>query len=149
MTSSVLALTAVVVVGFVVYTLQQPAPRELAQRGAHPLRRLARDRGARRRLPRRSAAAAPCASRSSRRVDRMDLTNIPMEIVVKGAYSKGGIPLNVQGIANVKLPGHEPRLSTRSSASSAARAQEICAVAQRDAGGQRPRRARASSRPSR
>jgi flotillin len=45
------------------------------------------------------------------RLDRMDLTNIPVEIAVKGAYSKGGIPLNVQGVAHVKLPGDEPRLS--------------------------------------
>ena len=44
-------------------------------------------------------------------VDRMDLSNIPIEIVVKGAYSKGGIPLNIQGVAQVKLPGHEPRLA--------------------------------------
>jgi flotillin len=41
----------------------------------------------------------------------MDLSNIPMEIAVKGAFSKGGIPLNVQGIAHVKVPSHEPRLS--------------------------------------
>jgi flotillin len=34
-----------------------------------------------------------------------------MEIAVKGAFSKGGIPLNVQGIAHVKVPSHEPRLS--------------------------------------
>jgi flotillin len=45
------------------------------------------------------------------RVDRMDLSNIPMDVAVKGAYSKGGIPLNVQGIAHVKIPSHEPRLS--------------------------------------
>lgn len=45
------------------------------------------------------------------RVDRMDLSNIAVEILVKGAYSKGGIPLNVNGVAHVKLPGQEPRLS--------------------------------------
>ncbi|AKT39010.1 flotillin family protein [Chondromyces crocatus] len=44
-------------------------------------------------------------------VDRMDLSNIAVEIWVKGAYSKGGIPLNVNGVAHVKLPGEEPRLS--------------------------------------
>ena len=44
-------------------------------------------------------------------VDRMDLSNIQVEISVRGAYSKGGIPLNVQGVAHVKLPGEEPRLS--------------------------------------
>jgi len=41
----------------------------------------------------------------------MDLSNIPVEIVVRHAFSKGGIPLNVEGIAHVKLPGSEPRLS--------------------------------------
>ncbi|HEY0253741.1 MAG TPA: flotillin family protein, partial [Kofleriaceae bacterium] len=36
-------------------------------------------------------------------VDRMDLTNMMIELRVAGAYSKGGIPLNVQGVANVKI----------------------------------------------
>src|SRR5207248_7998004 len=39
------------------------------------------------------------------KVDSLDLSNIAIDIEVKGAYSKGGIPLNVHGIANVKLPG--------------------------------------------
>ena len=43
-------------------------------------------------------------------VDSVDLTNIAIDIEVKGAYSKGGIPLNVHGVANVKLPGEEPLL---------------------------------------
>src|SRR5258708_26250898 len=38
-------------------------------------------------------------------VDSLDLNNISIDIEVRGAYSKGGIPLNVHGIANVKLPG--------------------------------------------
>src|SRR5881397_730894 len=33
-------------------------------------------------------------------VDRMDLTNMVIELRVAGAYSRGGIPLNVQGVAN-------------------------------------------------
>ncbi|MCA9620064.1 MAG: flotillin family protein [Myxococcales bacterium] len=41
----------------------------------------------------------------------MDLSNIPVDIVVRHAFSKGGIPLNVEGVAHVKLPGSEPRLS--------------------------------------
>ena len=41
----------------------------------------------------------------------MDISNVPVEISVKGAYSKGGIPLNVQGVAQIKLPSEEPRLS--------------------------------------
>jgi flotillin len=43
-------------------------------------------------------------------VDRMDLTNMPIEVAVTGAYSKGGIPLNVHGIANVKIAGEQPVL---------------------------------------
>jgi flotillin len=41
-------------------------------------------------------------------VDRMDLTNMNIEITVKNAYSKGGIPLMVHGVANIKVPGEEP-----------------------------------------
>jgi flotillin len=44
-------------------------------------------------------------------VDSVDLTNIAIDIQVKGAYSKGGIPLNVHGVANIKLPGEEPLLN--------------------------------------
>jgi flotillin len=43
-------------------------------------------------------------------VDRMNLTNMPIEVQVKSAYSKGGIPLNVHGIANVKIAGEQPVL---------------------------------------
>ena len=35
------------------------------------------------------------------KVDRMDLTNMTVEVAVVGAYSKGGIPLAVQGVANL------------------------------------------------
>ncbi len=41
-------------------------------------------------------------------VDKMDLTNMIIEVAVKGAYCKGGIPLAVHGVANVKLPGEAP-----------------------------------------
>ncbi|MBW2258027.1 MAG: flotillin family protein, partial [Deltaproteobacteria bacterium] len=44
------------------------------------------------------------------RVDRIDLTNLVIDLAVTGAYSKGGIPLTVQGVANVKVAGHEPVL---------------------------------------
>lgn len=43
-------------------------------------------------------------------VDRMDLTNMTLELTVKNAYSRGGIPLMVQGIANIKIPGELPLL---------------------------------------
>lgn len=36
-------------------------------------------------------------------VTRMDLTTMPVPIEVKNAYSKGGIPLHIQAIANVKV----------------------------------------------
>jgi flotillin len=36
-------------------------------------------------------------------IARMDIRLIPIEIEVKGAYSRGGIPLFVQAIANVKI----------------------------------------------
>lgn len=45
------------------------------------------------------------------RVDTIDLTNMIIELNAQGAYSKGGVPLNVQGVANVKIAGHEPMLN--------------------------------------
>ena len=44
-------------------------------------------------------------------VDQMDLTNMIIEVTVRNAYSKGGIPLSVQGIANIKVPGEQPLLN--------------------------------------
>lgn len=44
-------------------------------------------------------------------VDKMDLTNMIVEVRVQNAYSKGGIPLMVQGVANIKIPGEEPLLN--------------------------------------
>ncbi len=44
-------------------------------------------------------------------VDEIDLTNMIIEVAVLNAYSKGGIPLAVQGVANVKVASHEPLLS--------------------------------------
>lgn len=44
-------------------------------------------------------------------VDRIDLSNMQVEVRVTGAYSKGGIPLAVQGVANVKVAGEEPLLN--------------------------------------
>src|SRR6185503_13173537 len=44
-------------------------------------------------------------------IDSVDLTNIAIDIEVRGAYSKGGIPLHVHGVANIKLPGEEPLLN--------------------------------------
>ncbi|MGE0000736.1 MAG: flotillin family protein [Fimbriimonadaceae bacterium] len=45
------------------------------------------------------------------RVDQLDLTNMIIELGASGAYAKGGVPLNVQGVANVKVAGYEPVLN--------------------------------------
>ncbi len=42
------------------------------------------------------------------KVDRLDLTNMVIDVRVEGAYSKGGIPLNVNAVANVKIASTEP-----------------------------------------
>jgi flotillin len=44
-------------------------------------------------------------------VDRMDLTNMVIDLRVQGAYSRGGIPLNVQGVANVKVSSKSIQLA--------------------------------------
>ncbi len=107
----VLFLTAAVVVGFVAYTLKNlllvssPSEALILSGGTHAIEGKTVGyraiRGGR-------AVRIPLLEQ----VDRIDLSNIPMDIAVKGAYSKGGIPLNVQGIAHVKIPSHEPRLSS-------------------------------------
>ena len=43
-------------------------------------------------------------------VDSLDLTNMNIDVSVSGAYSKGGIPLNVNAVANVKVAGDEPAI---------------------------------------
>jgi flotillin len=106
----VVLLTALVVVGFVFYTLKNlllvssPSEALILSGGQHPIE--GRTVGYRS-IRGGRVVRIPLLER----VDRMDLSNIPMDIAVKGAYSKGGIPLNVQGIAHVKIPSHEPRLS--------------------------------------
>lgn len=42
------------------------------------------------------------------RAARMSLESMPVELAVKNAYSKGGIPLIVAAIANVKIDSEEP-----------------------------------------
>lgn len=41
---------------------------------------------------------------------RMDLSNMIIELKVSNAYSKGGIPLAVEGVANIKIAGEEPAI---------------------------------------
>jgi flotillin len=42
------------------------------------------------------------------RVSRIPLRTIPIEVKVENAFSRGGIPLEVQGIANVKIASDPP-----------------------------------------
>jgi flotillin len=42
------------------------------------------------------------------KVSSIDLTMFTIDVVVQNAYSRGGIPLNVIGVANVKVAGDEP-----------------------------------------
>lgn len=44
------------------------------------------------------------------KVDRIDLTNMIIEVGVQNAYSLGGIPLTVNGVANVKVASHQPAI---------------------------------------
>jgi flotillin len=41
---------------------------------------------------------------------RMDLSNMIISLKVSNAYSKGGIPLTVEGVANIKIAGEEPAI---------------------------------------
>lgn len=43
-------------------------------------------------------------------MSRMSLNNIPIHLSVQGAYSRGGVPLDVVAVANIKLPSQEPLL---------------------------------------
>jgi flotillin len=43
-------------------------------------------------------------------VDQLDLTNMIVDLQVHNAYSKGGIPLTIVGVANLKIAGHQPGL---------------------------------------
>jgi flotillin len=45
------------------------------------------------------------------RVERLDLNMFTVMVNVEQAFTKGGIPLDIQGVANVKLPGEEPLLA--------------------------------------
>ncbi len=45
------------------------------------------------------------------RVERLDLSMFTVMVNVERAFTKGGIPLTIQGVANIKLPGEEPMLA--------------------------------------
>ncbi len=44
-------------------------------------------------------------------VERIQLNTIPLDLTVQNAYSKGGIPLTVRAIANVKVASNETELA--------------------------------------
>jgi flotillin len=44
------------------------------------------------------------------KADRMDLTSMPIDIAIQNAYSKGGIPLTVHAVANVKVSSDPSRV---------------------------------------
>jgi flotillin len=62
-------------------------------------------------------------------VTRIDLTMFTIDVVVQNAYSKGGIPLNVVGIANVKIAGDEPLLNNAAERFLGKNNQEIMRIA--------------------
>jgi flotillin len=62
-------------------------------------------------------------------VDRMNLTNMIIDLRVAGAYSKGGIPLNVQGVANVKVSSQTSQLANAIERFLGRSREEIMAVA--------------------
>lgn len=62
-------------------------------------------------------------------VDRMDLTNIPIEVGVQGAYSRGGIQLHVDAVANVKIAGEGEALANAIERFLGKTRDEICGIA--------------------
>ena len=104
------AITLFVAIGFIVYTLKNlvfvATPNQVLVLSGRN-RRVGNKTVGYRAIRGGRATRIPLLEQ----VHWMDLSNIPVEIEVRHAFSKGGIPLNVQGIAHVKLPGTEPRLS--------------------------------------
>lgn len=43
-------------------------------------------------------------------IDRMDLTTMGVDVQVRNGYSRDGIPLTIQGVANIKIDGNPPGL---------------------------------------
>ncbi|MEL6345894.1 MAG: SPFH domain-containing protein [Myxococcota bacterium] len=62
-------------------------------------------------------------------VDRIDLTNMIIEVTVHNAYSLGGIPLSVSGVANVKVASHRPALDNALERFLGMRREEIIRIA--------------------
>jgi flotillin len=64
------------------------------------------------------------------RVDRIDLTNMIIEVGVQNAYSLGGIPLTVNGVANVKVASHQPAIDNALERFLGTPRQELVAIVQ-------------------
>jgi len=62
-------------------------------------------------------------------VTRIDLSMFTLDLMVQNAYSKGGIPLNVVGVANVKISGDEPLLNNAAERFLGKQPQEIMRIA--------------------
>jgi flotillin len=62
-------------------------------------------------------------------VTRIDLTMFTIDVAIQNAYSKGGIPLNVVGVANVKIAGDEPLLNNAAERFLGKSGQEIMRIA--------------------
>lgn len=62
-------------------------------------------------------------------VNRIDLSMFTIDVTVQNAYSKGGIPLNVLGVANVKIAGDEPLLNNATERFLGKNSQEIMRIA--------------------
>lgn len=74
---------------------------------AGPTRKLAGDRQVGYRLVKGgSSLRVPLLERAL----QMDLSNMIIDLKVSNAYSKGGIPLTVEGVANIKVAGEEPAI---------------------------------------
>ncbi len=63
-------------------------------------------------------------------VHRLDLTNMIIDLRVVDAYSKGGIPLTVQGVANIKIASQEPAIGNAIERFLGKSREEIMSIAQ-------------------
>jgi flotillin len=63
------------------------------------------------------------------KVSRLDLSNMNISVQVENAYSKGGIPVCVQGIANLKIASQEPYLGNAIERFLGLRREEILQIA--------------------
>ena len=62
-------------------------------------------------------------------VSRLDLNMFTVDVTVQNCYSRGGIPLNVVGVANVKIAGDEPLLNNATERFLGKTSQEIMRIA--------------------